>query len=91
MSLGFGEIIVILLIAFVVVGPQDLPKVARTIAKALRQMKALYGDIKDSLRLEDELAEIKRAAADAGPVPAGLPRELAEIRREIDRVKSVKL
>ena len=36
MNLGFGELMLILVIAFVVVGPQDLPRIARAIAKVLR-------------------------------------------------------
>ena len=32
MNIGFGELIMILLVAFLVVGPKDLPKVARWLA-----------------------------------------------------------
>lgn len=55
MNLGLGEIAVVLLIAFVVVGPKDLPKIARAIAKAVRQLKGLYRSVRDSLDLEEEL------------------------------------
>lgn len=90
MNLGLGEIAVVLLIAFVVVGPKDLPKIARAIAKAVRQLKGLYRSVRDSLDLEEELAEVKKLAkpvASADP----LTGETADIRREIQRLTSEKV
>ena len=60
MGLGLGEIILILILAFVVVGPDDLPKVARGLAKAVKQMKLLFSDIKDELEIENELQAVQK-------------------------------
>ena len=83
MSLGFGELILILVIAFVVVGPNDLPKVARAIAKVLRQLKGMYAEIKSELDLETELSQIKDQVRTQAPALD----DLAEIRREIQSIK----
>ncbi|MCC8025281.1 MAG: Sec-independent protein translocase protein TatB [Clostridium sp.] len=91
MSLGFGEILVVLIIAFVVVGPKDLPKIARAMARLIRQFRQMYGSIKDSLSLEEEMAEIRKAAADAAPPSGSLTKELADIRREINKAGSTKI
>lgn len=88
MNLGLGEIAVVLLIAFVVVGPKDLPKIARAIAKAVRQLKGLYRSVRDSLDLEEELAEVKKLAK---PSADPLTGETADIRREIQRLTSEKI
>lgn len=90
MNLGLGEIAVVLLIAFVVVGPKDLPKIARAIAKAVRQLKGLYRSVRDSLDLEEELAEVKKLAKPAASADL-LTGETADIRREIQRLTSEKI
>lgn len=60
MSLGLGELILILLIAFVVVGPEDLPKVARGLARALKQIRVLFAGMKEELDMEGDLEDIRK-------------------------------
>ena len=43
MGLGAGELVLILVIAYVVVGPEDMAKLARTLAKTIRQFKKMSG------------------------------------------------
>ena len=83
MSLGFGELAIILVIAFVVVGPKDLPKIARAIAKVLRQIKGLYANVKGELNLETELSQIKEQVRNQIPGSD----DLENIRREIENIK----
>ena len=83
MNLSFGELILMLVIAFVVVGPNDLPKAARAIAKVLRQLKGMYAEIKSELDLETELSQIKDQVRAQAPALD----DLAEIRREIQSIK----
>jgi len=42
-NIGFSELIVILLVAFVIVGPKDLPKIARSLGRAVRTVKVCEG------------------------------------------------
>lgn len=60
MSIGIGEILLVLFVGFVVVGPADLPKIARTIAKGVKKMRALMKDVTKSFEEEIELEEIKK-------------------------------
>lgn len=90
MSLGMGELLLILLIAFVVVGPKDLPKIARAIAKGVRQVKRLYADVKNELNLENELSEIKQAANLPAEIDIGAG-DMARIHEEIRRIQKTKL
>ncbi len=48
MSLGGGEILVILLVTLIVFGPQRLPEIARQVGKAMREVRKMQ----DSLRQE---------------------------------------
>lgn len=64
MSIGIGEILLVLFVGFVVVGPEDLPKIARTIAKGVKKMRAMMQDVTKSFEEEIELEEIKKDAED---------------------------
>lgn len=58
-NVGMGQLIVILLIAFLVVGPKDLPKVARALGRAVNYAKNLWVDIVKSIDLDEEIEEAK--------------------------------
>lgn len=88
MGLGLGEIILILILAFVVVGPDDLPKVARGLAKAVKQMKLLFSDIKDELEIENELQAVQKEmkeSADPGIDLKNPMDELNLIKKELEK------
>ena len=58
-NLGMGELLLLLFLAFVVIGPSDFPKVAKGFIKAVKYGKNLVADIMESLNasLEDEAKE----------------------------------
>ena len=62
------ELLVILVIALVVLGPKRLPEAARSVGKGMREMRdALQGnDLEDDPYADDELEEERPAAK---PVP----------------------
>ena len=78
-GLGFGEILVILVLALVLLGPQKLPEVAKQLGKGLRDFKKATDDLKG--QFEQELYADERKAARpriapptaAAPVPAVPP------------------
>ena len=45
-GVGFSEIILILVIAYIFVGPQDLPKVARWLGRIVKRTRLLISEIK---------------------------------------------
>lgn len=45
-NLGFGEIVVILLVALLVFGPRKLPEVGRTVGKSLREFRRATSNLK---------------------------------------------
>jgi twin arginine-targeting protein translocase TatB len=87
-NIGSAELILILLVAFVVVGPEDLPKVARALARAVRYMKALFQDFKQETGLDETLDELKatqneltQTVRDADPT-----RELRTVKADTEKV-----
>lgn len=68
-GIGWSELLVILALALLVIGPKDLPRVLYTAGKFVRKIKTFTGDIQSSLdRImhEEELADITREANKAG-------------------------
>ena len=45
-NIGFSELLLVLLVAFLVVGPKDLPKVARWLGRAVKKSRRLLNEIK---------------------------------------------
>ena len=53
-SIGMTELIVILVVALVVIGPKRLPELARSLGKALGDFKRATSDFQDSFNLESD-------------------------------------
>lgn len=55
-NIGPMELMLILLVALIVVGPKRLPEVGRTIGKSLREIRKVQDEVKSTIRfdLDDE-------------------------------------
>ena len=51
-NFGTGEILLLLLVLFVVLGPKKLPEVARTLGKTINDMKRASSGFKDEINKE---------------------------------------
>ncbi len=74
-GIGLPELIVILGIALIVVGPDKLPDLARSIAKGILELKKTAEDVKEGLTKEGGMLEDLRPELD---VVKTLQKELAE-------------
>jgi sec-independent protein translocase protein TatA len=52
LNIGPQELLIVLIIALVVVGPQRLPELGRTIGKVLREFRKIQDDVKDTLKFD---------------------------------------
>ena len=52
LNIGPQELILILIVALVVVGPQRLPELGRSIGKALREFRKIQDDVKDTIKFD---------------------------------------
>jgi len=62
-DIGWTEITVILVIAIIVIGPKDLPKVLRTVGQWVAKAKAMARDFRghvDEMIRETEIDEVKK-------------------------------
>ncbi|RKQ71536.1 Tat protein translocase TatB subunit [Litorimonas taeanensis] len=66
-QLGFAEIIVLSLLAIIVVGPKDLPKLMRKIGQFMHKIRSMGQEFKDAfdeMGAEDEIAEMRKEIAE---------------------------
>lgn len=59
-DIGFSELMVIALVALVVIGPERLPRVARTAGHLLGRLQRYVGDVKSDINREMQLDELKK-------------------------------
>ncbi|MCY3985525.1 MAG: twin-arginine translocase TatA/TatE family subunit [Candidatus Dadabacteria bacterium] len=53
-GLGTAELLIIMAIALLVLGPQELPKVARTLGRGIRELQRAKDDLKKNIEFEDD-------------------------------------
>ena len=75
-GMSFPEIFVILALALVILGPEKLPDVARTLGKALREMRKAGNTLRDAIMLEEELHEFKKNTREISDALSTSPRDL---------------
>jgi Tat protein translocase TatB subunit len=90
-GMGMGELMVILVIALIFLGPKRLPDVATTLGKAIRSFRKATQDLTDQLQVDDEvkrpLQELKAALRDE-PVPHTLATQSAPKSVALDAAAS---
>lgn len=59
-GIGLPELILIMAIALIVVGPEKLPTLAKTLARQVVELKRAAGAVQESLRQEDEGGKAER-------------------------------
>jgi sec-independent protein translocase protein TatB len=86
-GIGLPELIIILVVALLVVGPSKLPEVARSIGKALGELRRMTDEVKETFEQDldtDEAGkEEPKAPADSDPArTAAGADKAADLRRE---------
>lgn len=64
-DIGFSELVVIGVVALLVLGPERLPKVARTTGHLLGRLQRYVSDVKSDINREMQLDELKRLQEEA--------------------------
>jgi Tat protein translocase TatB subunit len=71
-GIGMPELLVILVVALVVLGPKRLPELARTLGKAMAEFRRSTTEIMDELQVaqRDDARPSRRTSAPQSTVPA---------------------
>jgi len=59
-DIGFSEIVVIAVVALVVLGPEKLPKTARTLGHLFGRLQRYVNDVKNDIKREIDLDELRK-------------------------------
>jgi sec-independent protein translocase protein TatB len=75
-SLGFGEIVIICLILIVVVGPERLPSVMKSVGKTMRTVRQASRDLRETVGLDELMREdvLRPIPPPRRPPPATIAR-----------------
>ena len=63
-GMGMPEILLILAIALIVIGPRKLPELGRGLGKALREFRQATNEFKSSLNIDDDLGDVRRSLSE---------------------------
>jgi sec-independent protein translocase protein TatB len=81
-GLGFTEILLIIVVAILFLGPDKLPEAMVNIAKFMKSVKKAIGDAKSSLDEEMKIAELKEEAL-------GYKKKLDDATSELQGFKNI--
>ena len=88
-SFGFGEMVVIALLAVIVVGPKDLPKVMRSVGRFMAKLRAMgqeFRDAFDEMDADDEIKSLREEIEQMkslGYLDEDLDKDLRDINTDL--------
>src|SRR5687768_5111509 len=89
-DIGFSELMVIGVVALIVIGPERLPKVARTVGILFGRMQRYVNDVKADISREVQLDELRKLQASmqdaARDFETSVNREVNAAESEIQKI-----
>ncbi|MEW6313790.1 MAG: Sec-independent protein translocase protein TatB [Pseudomonadota bacterium] len=89
-DIGFSELVVILVVALIVIGPERLPKVARTLGFLLGRVQRYVTRVKVDIQREMNLAEFEKAQAEMKEAARTLERSVStqalKVQQEVNSI-----
>ncbi len=64
-GMGMPEIILILVIALIVLGPKKLPEIAKSLGRGIGEFKRATQEVKDNLQVDNDLKEARDTIREA--------------------------
>jgi sec-independent protein translocase protein TatB len=89
-DIGFSELLLIAVVALIVIGPERLPKVARTLGHLFGRMQRYVNDVKADIAREMELDELKKMQSSmeeaARAFESSVGKEVSAAESEMNKV-----
>ncbi|MCB5188405.1 Sec-independent protein translocase protein TatB [Methylobacillus caricis] len=82
-DIAFSELVVIGVVALIVIGPEKLPKVARTVGLLLGRVQRYVNGVKSDISRELHFEELQRLQNE---VRQGINQAESAVTREVDRI-----
>lgn len=86
MPFGIWEILLVLVVALLVVGPRRVPEIARTLGEAIRQIKRASAELSRSIteEIDSEVKNVKRDVHEANINITSTLKNVTEIQAKTD-------
>jgi sec-independent protein translocase protein TatB len=84
-DIGFSELLVIGLVALVVIGPERLPRVARTLGHLAGRLQRYVADVKADINREVELDELRKMKDSVQQAASGFENS---VQSELNKTES---
>ena len=82
--IGMPELLLLLAIALIVIGPKKLPDLAKSLGRAMREFKKATNEFKETIQIDEDLSDVKKAFDGLGDDikdSVSLKKETAEFKR----------
>ena len=83
-DIAFSEIAVIAVVALVVIGPERLPKVARTLGHMFGRLQRYVNDVKADINREIELDELRKLKGEVQSAAQEIERSVTQVASEVE-------
>jgi|ERR1043165_4248402 sec-independent protein translocase protein TatB len=91
-DIGFSEMMVIAVLALIVIGPERLPRVARTLGHLAGRLQRYVSDVKADINREIELDELRKMRDSmqqaASSFQSSVNEEISKATAEVSKVES---
>ena len=89
-DVGFSEIVVIAVVALIVIGPERLPKVARTLGHMFGRLQRYVNEVKADINREMELDELRKLKTEMQSAARDIEQSMTSAVHEVETgVRSV--
>lgn len=89
-DIGFSELMVIAVVALIVIGPERLPKVARTVGLLFGRMQRYVNDVKSDISREmalDDLRKLQSSMQDTvQSIEQSVTAEVQSVETEMNKI-----
>jgi len=83
-DIGFSELLVIGIVALIVIGPQKLPRVARTAGHLLGRLQRYVADVKADINREIELEELRKMRDSMQQAASEMNKAASDMQSAVD-------
>ena len=87
-DIGFSELLVIAVVALIVIGPERLPKVARTAGHLLGRLQRYVNDVKADINREMELDELRKVQSTFQEAARSIEDSVRSVEQSVAKVES---
>ena len=84
-DVGFSELVLIAVVGLIVIGPERLPKVARTLGHMFGRLQRYVNEVKADISREMELDELRKLQGEVQSAARDIEQSMTQATQEVER------